>query len=80
MGALEAAGAGGGPGGDGPGRAGPDPAGPLGYRPPTESLDGWASSMERLIPGRTKRVAVVVVEQQQNSKLLQHEYSQLHLL
>ena len=40
------------------------PAGLLGYRPPTESLAEWASSMERLIPARTKSPPVVLLELQ----------------
>lgn len=62
----QAAGAGGGPrrGGAGPGR----PAGLLVYRPPTESLAGWASSMERLIPAGTKSLPVVLLELQQQEE------------
>lgn len=62
----QAAGAGGGPrrGGAGPGR----PAGLLVYRPPTESLAGWASSMERLIPAGTKSLPVVLLELQQQER------------
>lgn len=62
----QAAGAGGGPGrgGAGPGR----PAGLLVYWPPTESLAGWASSMERLIPAGTKSLPVVLLELQQQER------------
>lgn len=35
---------------------------------PHGGLAGWASSMERLIPARTKSVPVVLLEQQQHRR------------
>lgn len=57
------------PGGAGPGR----PAGLLGCWAtgrPRRGLAGWASSMERLIPARTKSLPVVLLDQQQQKKEL----------
>lgn len=60
--ALQAVGAGG-----GPGRSRTGPACWATGRP-RRGLAGWASSMERLIPARTKSLPVVLLDQQQQKK------------